>query len=187
MKSEIITDKIVKLFKLFKEDVLFSFGYDKLPNGITQAKAIFQTPTIYFAALVINDSYLLNKVLGPCTAAKNYVQANYANKIVLSSNMLLAAINRLLMFTKNSIDKVNMLSVYATITLTTGNEFIITDKLGNQEEKVLNLLLQGMSNQEIANELFVSIHTIRNHIANIYKKTGMKKKELKEKCFYKTD
>lgn len=129
----LLTDKIVKLFKLFKEDVLFSFGYDQLPNGITQAKAIFQTPTIYFAALVINDSYLLNKVLGPCTAAKNYVQANYANKIVLSSNMLLAAINRLLMFTKNSIDKVNMLSVYATITLTTGNEFIITDKLGNQE------------------------------------------------------
>ena len=60
-------------------------------------------------------------------------------------------------------------------------------KLGTQEEKVLNLLIQGMSNQEIANELFVSVNTIRNHIANIYKKTGMKKKELKEKCFYKTN
>ena len=60
-------------------------------------------------------------------------------------------------------------------------------KLGTQEEKVLNLLIQGLSNQEIANELFVSVNTIRNHIANIYKKTGMKKKELKEKCFYKTN
>ena len=60
-------------------------------------------------------------------------------------------------------------------------------KLGTQEEKVLNLLIQGMSNQEIADELFVSVNTIRNHIANIYKKTGMKKKELREKCFYKTD
>lgn len=60
-------------------------------------------------------------------------------------------------------------------------------KLGTQEEKVLNLLIQGMSNQEIADELFVSVNTIRNHIANIYKKTGMKKKELKEKCFYKTN
>ena len=60
-------------------------------------------------------------------------------------------------------------------------------KLGTQEEKVLNLLIQGLSNQEIADELFVSINTIRNHVANIYKKTGMKKKELKEKCFYKTD
>lgn len=60
-------------------------------------------------------------------------------------------------------------------------------KLGSQEEKVLNLLIQGMSNQEIADELFVSINTIRNHVANIYKKTGMKKAELKEKCFYKTN
>ena len=60
-------------------------------------------------------------------------------------------------------------------------------KLGNQEEKVLNLLMQGMSNQEIAEELFVSINTIRNHIANIYKKTGMKKKDLKETCFYKNN
>jgi len=60
-------------------------------------------------------------------------------------------------------------------------------KLGIQEEKVLNLLIQGLSNQEIADELIVSINTIRNHVANIYKKTGMKKKELKEKCFYKTN
>ena len=60
-------------------------------------------------------------------------------------------------------------------------------KLGTQEEKVLNLLIQGKSNQEIADELFISVNTIRNHIANIYKKTVMKKKELKEKCFYKTD
>ena len=60
-------------------------------------------------------------------------------------------------------------------------------KLGTQEEKVLNLLIQGMSNQKIADELFVSVNTIRNHAANIYKKTGMNKKELKEKCFYKTD
>lgn len=60
-------------------------------------------------------------------------------------------------------------------------------KLGSQEEKVLNLLIQGLSNQEIADKLFVSVNTIRNHVASIYKKTGMKKKELKEKCFYKTN
>lgn len=60
-------------------------------------------------------------------------------------------------------------------------------KLGVQEERVLNLLIHGLSNQEIADKLFVSINTIRNHAANIYKKTGMKKKELIEKCFYKTN
>ena len=39
--------------------------------------------------------------------------------------------------------------------------------LGSQEEKVLNLLIKGLSNQEMADELFVSVNTIRNHVANI--------------------
>lgn len=59
-------------------------------------------------------------------------------------------------------------------------------KLSIQEEKVLNYLINDLSNQEIADNLYVSVNTVRNHVANIYKKTGMKKKELKEKCFYKT-
>ena len=56
--------------------------------------------------------------------------------------------------------------------------------LSIQEEKVLSLLLQDLSNQEIADKLFVSVNTVRNHVANIYKKTGMKKKELREKYYY---
>ena len=60
-------------------------------------------------------------------------------------------------------------------------------KLSVQEEKVLNLLIQDFNNQEIADKLYISVNTIRNHVANIYKKTGMKKKELKEKCFYRTN
>ena len=60
-------------------------------------------------------------------------------------------------------------------------------KLSAQEEKVLYYLIQDLSNQEIANNLYVSVNTVRNHVANIYRKTGMKKNELKEKCFYKTN
>ena len=66
-------------------------------------------------------------------------------------------------------------------------ELSIKFKLGSQEEKVLNLLVQDLSNQEIAEKLFISVYTVKNHVANIYKKTGMKKKELKEKCYYRTN
>ena len=54
--------------------------------------------------------------------------------------------------------------------------------LSSQEEKVLSFLIQDMSNQEIADELYISVNTIKNHNTRIYKKTGMNKKELREKC-----
>lgn len=62
-------------------------------------------------------------------------------------------------------------------------KIVIKYKLGVQEENVLNLLIKGLSNQEMADKLFVSVNTIKNHTASIYKKTGMKKKELIDKCF----
>ena len=62
-------------------------------------------------------------------------------------------------------------------------KIVIKYKLSFQEEKVLSLLLKNYSNQEIANELFLSVNTVKNHLSNIYKKTNMKKKELKEKIY----
>lgn len=97
--------------------------------------------------------------------------------VVISISLSLVIILYFLLYFKN-----NKMTENETIKIIS-----VKYKLGNQEEKVLNLLIQGLSNQEIADELYVSVNTIRNHIANIYKKTGMKKKELKEKCFYKTN
>ncbi len=64
---------------------------------------------------------------------------------------------------------------------------VIKYNLSSQEEKVLSLLLLDKNNQEIADELYLSVNTIKNHIASIYKKTGMKKKDLKEKYYYRTN
>ena len=62
-------------------------------------------------------------------------------------------------------------------------QLVIKYKLSNQEEKVLTLLIDKKSNQEIADELFISVYTVKRHVSNIYQKTNMKKKELIEKCF----
>ena len=67
------------------------------------------------------------------------------------------------------------------------HELSIKYKLSSQEEKVLGLLVIDRSNQEMASELFLSINTIRNHVASIYKKTRMKKMELKEKYYNRTN
>jgi DNA-binding CsgD family transcriptional regulator len=42
--------------------------------------------------------------------------------------------------------------------------------LSNREREIVRLMLTGKSNKEIAGELFVSTHTIKNHVYNIYQK-----------------
>ena len=64
-------------------------------------------------------------------------------------------------------------------------DVVIKFGLSNQEEKVLLRLVDGKSNQEISEDLYISIFTVKRHIANIYQKTGMNKKLLKETCYNK--
>ena len=53
--------------------------------------------------------------------------------------------------------------------------------LTEREHDTLTLSLTGKSNSEIANELFVSINTVKFHLRNIYQKLGVgNKKEIKE-------
>src|SRR5918998_2819010 len=40
-------------------------------------------------------------------------------------------------------------------------------ELTEREEEILSLVAQGKSNQEIAQQLFVSLKTVRNHVSNI--------------------
>lgn len=47
-------------------------------------------------------------------------------------------------------------------------------KLSKREMEVLQLLGQGMSNQEIADQLFVSENTVKTHTNRIFEKLGIK-------------
>lgn len=47
----------------------------------------------------------------------------------------------------------------------------------NKERKVLSLILQGKKNQDIADELFVSITTIKTHIQHILRKSQVNSKQ----------
>jgi DNA-binding NarL/FixJ family response regulator len=48
----------------------------------------------------------------------------------------------------------------------------LTDPLTPRETSVLLFLADGMSNEEISKRLFISIHTLRNHIQSIISKLG---------------
>lgn len=46
------------------------------------------------------------------------------------------------------------------------------EKLTAREREVFELLIAGLSNEQIAEKLFVSLPTVRSHLRNIYRKTG---------------
>lgn len=46
-------------------------------------------------------------------------------------------------------------------------------KLTPGEEKVCELLQMGWTNQEMVDQLFVSVHTVKKHLQNIYRKSGV--------------
>ena len=52
------------------------------------------------------------------------------------------------------------------------NGLALTEPLTPRETAVLLFLADGMSNEEIAKRLFISIHTLRNHIQSIISKLG---------------
>lgn len=47
-------------------------------------------------------------------------------------------------------------------------------ELSQREKEVLVLLAQGMQNKEIADHLFISVHTVMSHRKNIIAKTGIR-------------
>ncbi len=48
------------------------------------------------------------------------------------------------------------------------------ESLTSREKQVLKTLVEGLTNQEIADQLFISQHTVRKHRENINKKLNMK-------------
>jgi DNA-binding CsgD family transcriptional regulator len=51
--------------------------------------------------------------------------------------------------------------------------FVNTYQITEREKEIVQLILDGKSNEEIAKKLFISPKTVGNHVYNIYQKTGV--------------
>jgi len=52
--------------------------------------------------------------------------------------------------------------------------FFITNSISKREQEIIRLLLDWKSNKQIEEALFISYHTVKNHIYHIYQKLGIK-------------
>jgi LuxR family maltose regulon positive regulatory protein len=50
------------------------------------------------------------------------------------------------------------------------------DNLSARELSVLQLIAQGCSNQEISEQLFISLHTVKTHASHINSKLGVERR-----------
>lgn len=53
-------------------------------------------------------------------------------------------------------------------------DFFSEHEISTREKEIILLMLKGNSNRDIESELFISLHTVKNHIYNIYQKLGVK-------------
>lgn len=128
----ILTDRIVKLFKLFDEDPYFSCGHDIVYNDSVQTKISFETSDIYIAAIVNHDDKAITGIQGPYRATKQFIETTYDNHIVVAADILNAAITRIMQFTKNSISNADMTLLPAEVHLN-NDEITIIDPQENTE------------------------------------------------------
>ena len=131
----LLTDKVVKLFKLFSSDVNMSYGHLVNSDGSLQPIVVFQTEDVYVASRLLNDETCIQKIKAPCDAMKNLVKEAYDHNLVLSASDLSAAISRLLMFHKNSNVKADLSFVPALVNFD-DTEFTISDLSGDNKEIV---------------------------------------------------
>lgn len=126
----LLNDRIVKLFKLFKDDPYLSFGYDQVSNGLPQSKITLQTENVYMAALVTCDDAIINQFSRAINLLKGVIEDKYDNKVVVDSNEFGAAINRLMQFAKNTNKDLNVNTMQGIFTFK-NNEMLITDTTSN--------------------------------------------------------
>lgn len=131
----LLTDKVVKLFKLFSSDVWMSYGHQLSTDGSTQPIVTFQTENVYVASRLLNDETCIQKIKAPCDAMKKLIKENYDHNLVLSAIDLSAAIGRLLMFHKNSSAKADLSFVPAIVEFS-NTELTISDVSGDNKEVI---------------------------------------------------
>jgi DNA-binding CsgD family transcriptional regulator len=83
---------------------------------------------------------------------------------------------------KLSRPKIKTVVVEKEVYITRNENFVLDTalvarlELSKRELEVLGLLAQGISNQEIATKLFVSVSTVKTHLQNLFEKLEVKRR-----------
>ncbi|MFW6006858.1 MAG: response regulator [Bacillota bacterium] len=153
-------ETVSKVRRYFPDLVLLDLNMPRM-NGITAIKKIKEiSPEIKVLILTIHDEeeYIFEVTRA---GAEGYIQKD------INPEDLHQSIKKVM-----DGDTVFPASVEKNIEESTEGEDII-EELSDREHQVLELLAQGMSNKELAEELYISEKTVKNHVSNILRKLSV--------------
>lgn len=111
-----------------------------------------------------------------------YVVINHSLEIYIGAIALIFTGLGIWLALKLTKPKTTTVIVEKEIFITTDSEFIFNEKefnkleISKRELEVLQLMAKGFSNQEIAEQLFVSLNTIKTHVSKLLEKLDVKRR-----------
>jgi NarL family two-component system response regulator LiaR len=133
--------------------------------------------TVIFYGILLAALLLLLKWLELKLIIINHAFEVYAGSIAIIFTAL-----GIWLALKLSKPKIETLIIEKEVKLQTADQFILNQEalnvlnLSKRELEVLELLAIGLSNQEIADRLFVSLNTIKTHTSKLFEKMEVKRR-----------
>ncbi len=159
----------------FYSIVLFFIYYKRVKNiVITRIIRSIIIISIFFLPILFLENFNLN------------INIDYRNFSILHFRLLTFPLyylifNLILLF--YGIKYIHMISLPGLKDFNISLEFIKRFNITKREKELIHLIYEGCSNKQIGNQLFISPATVRNHLHNIYEKTGSKNRvELLRFC-----
>lgn len=161
-------EEAVRLAKQLKPDVIImDIAMPKL-NGIEATKQIKQLP--FSTHILILTAYDYEEYIFPILEAG---AVGYLLKD-MNANELIGAIHTVYKGESILHPAVarKLIEQFRDSSVKYGREQAL-DLLSEREAEVLKMVAKGMSNKEIAKELFLSVHTVESHLGSTFSKLGV--------------
>ena len=156
-----LSDRTSDLHNHYLEDLKTNDYYANL-----KTRLISNYPTSTYISQYQNELDSDNYIINVNTKKEQFFDWKYLLIIVLIISVLL-----------------NIYFFIQTIKTKKNSAKNLKQKLSKQERVVLDLILQNKTNKDIAEELFLSVSTIKTHVNNIYKKLKVQSREETKALF----
>lgn len=164
-------NELLNLLKTKKPDVLVMDISMPGMSGIELTKAVkeqFPKIEVLILSMYTQEDFVLNAV---SAGAKGYLPKNTTRNELINA---IASLHKGKQYFNEAISSILLSSYVNTVQKKTNTEETETPTLSAREIEILKLYVEGASNQEIADKLFISIRTVESHKNHMMQKLNIK-------------